>query len=104
VVSIGSDGTAVTEAGPLAAGIRTRDISALSRACLAVTLREEKLILLEEAIRKMTSANAAKVRQYDRGLLRPGMAADVTIFKRCEPSWTTRRMRSLTNTRPAWST
>jgi len=35
---------------------------------------------MEEAIRKMTSANAAKVRQYDRGLLRPGMAADVTVF------------------------
>jgi len=35
---------------------------------------------MEEAIRKMTSANAAKVHQYDRGLLRPGMAADVTVF------------------------
>jgi N-acyl-D-aspartate/D-glutamate deacylase len=35
---------------------------------------------MEEAIRKMTSANAAKVRQFDRGLLRPGMAADVTVF------------------------
>jgi N-acyl-D-aspartate/D-glutamate deacylase len=28
----------------------------------------------------MTSANAAKIRIYDRGILRPGMAADVTIF------------------------
>ncbi len=43
-------------------------------------VRDEKVITLEEAIRKMTSANAAKVRQYDRGLLRPGMAADVTVF------------------------
>jgi len=43
-------------------------------------MREEKLISLEEAVRKMTSANAAKVRQYDRGLLRAGMAADVTVF------------------------
>ena len=43
-------------------------------------VREEKVITMEEAIRKMTSANAAKVRQFDRGLLRPGMAADVTVF------------------------
>jgi N-acyl-D-aspartate/D-glutamate deacylase len=43
-------------------------------------VREEKVITLEEAIRKMTSANAAKIHQYDRGLLRPGMAADVTVF------------------------
>jgi N-acyl-D-aspartate/D-glutamate deacylase len=43
-------------------------------------VREDKVITMEEAIRKMTSANAAKVKQYDRGLLRPGMAADVTVF------------------------
>jgi N-acyl-D-aspartate/D-glutamate deacylase len=35
---------------------------------------------LEEAVRKMTSANAAKIHIYDRGILRPGMAADVTVF------------------------
>ena len=28
----------------------------------------------------MTSANAAKIRLYDRGLLRPGMRADVTVL------------------------
>lgn len=38
------------------------------------------MITLEEAVRKMTSANAAKIRVYDRGLLRPGQWADVTIF------------------------
>jgi N-acyl-D-aspartate/D-glutamate deacylase len=43
-------------------------------------VREENVLTLEEAIRKMTSANAAKIRIYDRGLLRPGLAADVTIF------------------------
>jgi N-acyl-D-aspartate/D-glutamate deacylase len=43
-------------------------------------VREAKLLMLEDAIRKMTSANAAKVRLYDRGILRPGMAADVTVF------------------------
>ena len=43
-------------------------------------VRDEHVLTLEDAIRKMTSANAAKVHQYDRGLLRPGMAADVTVF------------------------
>ena len=43
-------------------------------------VRQEKLLSLEEAIRKMTSANAAKIGIYDRGLLRPGMMADVTVF------------------------
>jgi len=28
----------------------------------------------------MTSANAAKIGAFDRGLLRPGMMADVTVF------------------------
>ena len=43
-------------------------------------VREQKVITLEDAIRKMTSENAIKIHLYDRGLLRPGMAADVTVF------------------------
>jgi N-acyl-D-aspartate/D-glutamate deacylase len=43
-------------------------------------VREEKVLTLEEAIRKMTSANAAKVGIFDRGILRPGMMADLAIF------------------------
>jgi N-acyl-D-aspartate/D-glutamate deacylase len=79
-VSIGSDGTAVTETGPLAAGNPHPRYFGTFPRVLGRYVREEKLISMEEAIRKMTSANAAKVRQYDRGLLRAGMAADVTVF------------------------
>jgi dihydroorotase/N-acyl-D-amino-acid deacylase len=43
-------------------------------------VREEKLLTLEEAIRKMTSQPAARVGLADRGLLRAGMAADVVAF------------------------
>lgn len=43
-------------------------------------VREEKLITLEEAIRRMTSLAAQKFRLADRGLILPGMAADIVIF------------------------
>jgi dihydroorotase/N-acyl-D-amino-acid deacylase len=43
-------------------------------------VREEKLLTLEEAIRKMTSLPASRMRLADRGILIPGMAADVVAF------------------------
>lgn len=78
--SIGSDGTAVTTEGPLAKGNPHPRYYGTFPRVLGRYVREEKVLTLEEAIRKMTSANAAKVRQFDRGLLRPGMWADVTVF------------------------
>ena len=47
---------------------------------LGVYVREKKVLALEEAIRKMTSFPAARLRLTDRGLLRPGMKADIAIF------------------------
>ena len=43
-------------------------------------VRDEKIISLEEAIRRMTSLPAQKFQLKDRGLLKEGMAADVVIF------------------------
>lgn len=43
-------------------------------------VRDEQLIPLEEAIRRMTSLAAQKFQLKDRGLLREGMAADIVIF------------------------
>ena len=43
-------------------------------------VREEKLLSLEEAIRKMTSLPATKVRLQDRGLIKEGFWADLVIF------------------------
>jgi N-acyl-D-amino-acid deacylase len=43
-------------------------------------VREEKVITLEEAIRRMTSLPAQKFQLKDRGLLKEGMAADIVIF------------------------
>ncbi len=43
-------------------------------------VRDEKLLSLEAAIHKMTGAPAARVGLRDRGLLKEGMFADITIF------------------------
>jgi N-acyl-D-amino-acid deacylase len=43
-------------------------------------VRDEKVLSLEEAIRKMTSLPASRMGLADRGILRPGMAADVVAF------------------------
>lgn len=43
-------------------------------------VREQGVIRLEEAIRRMTSLPAQKFNLRDRGLLREGMAADIVVF------------------------
>lgn len=43
-------------------------------------VRDEHVIALEDAVRKMTSAVAERLLIADRGLLRPGMYADVVVF------------------------
>jgi N-acyl-D-amino-acid deacylase len=43
-------------------------------------VRDEHLLSLEEAVRKMTSAPAARLGLPDRGLLRDGYAADLVVF------------------------
>jgi N-acyl-D-amino-acid deacylase len=43
-------------------------------------VRDEKLLPLEEAVRKMTSLPASRMGLADRGIVRPGMAADLVAF------------------------
>ena len=47
---------------------------------LATYVRDEKLISIEEAVRKMTSFSAARAGLRDRGILKAGMAGDVVAF------------------------
>lgn len=78
--SIGSDGSAYAIDGPLRRGHpHPRNFGTFPRV-LGVYVRQRGVLRLEDAIRKMTSLNAAKVGLHDRGLLKPGYFADVTIF------------------------
>ncbi len=78
--SFGSDGSAYAVDGSLRRGNpHPRNFGTFPRV-LGVYVRERKLLRLEDAIRKMTALNAAKLGIQDRGLLRAGNFADVTVF------------------------
>jgi N-acyl-D-aspartate/D-glutamate deacylase len=47
---------------------------------IAKYVREDGVITLEEAVRRMTSLAAHRLGLYDRGVVAPGMAADLLIF------------------------
>ncbi|HXT59445.1 MAG TPA: D-aminoacylase [Pirellulales bacterium] len=78
--SIGSDGSAYATEGKLRRGNpHPRNFGTFPRV-LGVYVRERGLLRLEDAVRKMTSLNAAKAGLRDRGLLRIGQFADITVF------------------------
>ena len=78
--SIGSDGSALSIEGPLRRGNpHPRNFGTFPRV-LGVYVRERKLLSLEDAVRKMTSLNAAKLGIRDRGLVRESMIADLVLF------------------------
>ena len=80
MLSIGTDSGARAEDGPLSESkSHPRAWGSFPR-ILGKYVRDEKLMSLEEAIRRFTSRPAARVGIADRGLLRPGFKADVTIF------------------------
>lgn len=79
-VTIGSDGLALRPDGLLGAGHpHPRSYGTFPRV-LGKYVREENVLTLPEAIRKMTSLCAEKLGITDRGLLQPGMKADITAF------------------------
>jgi N-acyl-D-amino-acid deacylase len=80
MVSIGTDSGARAEDGPFSESkSHPRAWGSFPRV-LGKYVREEQLITLEEAIRRFTSRPAARVGIADRGLLKPGFKADITIF------------------------
>jgi N-acyl-D-amino-acid deacylase len=79
-VSVGIDHGSVALTGPLAEGkAHPRGYGSFPR-ILGRYVRDEHVLSLEEAIRKMTSLAANRVHLVDRGLLKPGFFADVVVF------------------------
>ena len=78
--SIGSDGTAVNPDGPTGQSHPHPRYYGTFPRVLGRYVRELKVLTLPEAVKKMTSMNADKIGIKDRGRLREGLWADVTIF------------------------
>jgi N-acyl-D-amino-acid deacylase len=80
LLTYGSDSPAQAEDGPLSTTkAHPRAFGTFPR-ILAEYVRTEHTLPLEEAIRKMTSQAASRVTIADRGILRPGMMADIVVF------------------------
>jgi dihydroorotase/N-acyl-D-amino-acid deacylase len=80
IITFGSDSEEHAEDGPLSQSkVHPRAFGTFAR-ILGFYAREQNAMRLEEAVRKMTSLAASRVGLMDRGILRPGMFADVTVF------------------------
>src|SRR3954467_5125240 len=80
-VSVGQDAGAVSQdsTGKWRGRGHPRGFGTFPR-ILGRYVRQDSVITLEFAIRKMTSLAAQRVGVSDRGLLKPGMFADITVF------------------------
>jgi N-acyl-D-amino-acid deacylase len=79
-VSFGSDAASVAPEGAvLRSAAHPRGYGNFAR-LLGKYVREEKVISLSEAVRRLTSLPATNLGLADRGFLRKGMFADVVIF------------------------
>jgi dihydroorotase/N-acyl-D-amino-acid deacylase len=80
MVTFGSDSSAQAEDGPLSkTKAHPRAFGTFPR-IFADYVRGQHSMRMEEAVRKMTSLAASRVGLMDRGILRPGMFADITVF------------------------
>ncbi len=74
---VGSDGFALEDGA--SESVHPRSFGTFPR-ILGRYVREQNLLSLPEAIRKMTSMPAAKLKLRDRGRLQAGFKADITVF------------------------
>lgn len=79
-ILVGSDGRAFGPGGPLAGELPHPRVYGTFARVLGYYTRELGLLTLPQAIHKMTAATAAALGFTDRGILRPGAAADITVF------------------------
>ena len=62
------------------AHVTRRCDSHFSTFLLSFWVREQQALALEEAVRKLTFMGASAFGLHDRGLIRPGLAGDLTVF------------------------
>lgn len=80
-MSIGSDaGAALRPGGVDQTGLPHPRAYGTFPRVIAEYVRKRGVLTLEDAIRKMTSWPASRMRFFDRGLIREGLRADVTVF------------------------
>ncbi len=79
-VAVDTDYGALNTVGPLSESKSHPRAWGTFPRILGKYVREEKVLRLEDAVRKMTSLPAQRVKLADRGLLRTGYFADLTIF------------------------
>ena len=77
---VGSDGNCVATYGIVSQGLPHPRFYGTFPRIIARYVRDERLIPLEQAIYKMTGGPAKALKLSDRGLLKKGYRADVTIF------------------------
>jgi N-acyl-D-amino-acid deacylase len=75
----GSDATTLAPDGPLATS-SFHGAYTWAAWFYRFTVRQERLLSSAEAVRRLTSAPAERLGLSDRGVLRPGAAADVVVF------------------------
>jgi dihydroorotase/N-acyl-D-amino-acid deacylase len=80
MTAIGTDSGARAEDGPLAVSKSHPRAWGSFTKILGTYVRDEKLIGLEDAVRRFTSRPASRMGIADRGILRPGFKADITVF------------------------
>jgi len=79
-VVVGSDGVALAPYGPTAGGNPHPRYYGTFARVLGRYVRQLKALPLEAAVWKMTGGSAAALGLVDRGLVREGLAADLTVF------------------------
>lgn len=79
-VAIASDGSALRPDGVLGDGLPHPRSYGTNPRVLGKYVRDDRVLALEDAVRKMTSLPAQIMRLKDRGLLREGYWADVVVF------------------------
>jgi N-acyl-D-aspartate/D-glutamate deacylase len=77
---VGSDGNCVADYGIVGQGMPHPRFYGTFPKIISRYVQDERLLPLEAAVHKMTGATARALKLRDRGLLREGWRADITIF------------------------